>query len=168
MKKWIAMAAVLLLVFSCVSVYAETVTDIKEFTASNKFDLLLATDVFINDDAEMDDKGNLPETIEKGAVCIQGCFGSIDMSKSEAEPFVTGFDPENIFSMTLAKDCVVLMPKDWTNPVENMAIEDPASWCEAIMAETDPDKRAVYLPFYASFEFNDNGELTKLEYCYMP
>ncbi|MEG2702902.1 MAG: hypothetical protein RSA65_09815 [Clostridia bacterium] len=163
MKKWMALATILVLVFSCALAGAEAAPDVSEYVASNGYDLLYVTDIFINEDSEVD------AAVDK-VVYVQGCFGTIDMSKGEAEAANIGFDENDTFTLSLAKDCVVLMPKDWTNPVENVQIDDPQLWCEALMeaAAKASFEKPDGLDFYATFEFNEAGELTKLTYDYLP
>lgn len=169
MKKLIAIIGVLVLTLACASAGAEATYDAHEYVLATGYDLLYVTDIFSNDDAEMDENGDFLGGDNNG-VFVQGCFGTVDMSQGEANAVDIGFDSDQVFTMSLAEGCVVLMPKDWSNPVENVVIDDPQSWCEAFMeASADGSPDAVYpRDFYALFELNDNSDLIRLEYCYMP
>lgn len=157
MKKVLALMAVLLLIVP--AALAEPVSDINP----EGYDQLLVLDIFKNADAEPDENGDFPEDVPTQVV-VQGCFGSIDLSQGDHEPEFMGFDQsENgIHSFGLAENCEVLMPIDIMNPVDNAPCEDLAEWFMNVR-DTWED-----FDFYAKFELNEDGDLTKLEYVYYP
>lgn len=140
----------------------------------NGYDLLMVTDIFTNDDSEAGESGE--EGARAESLTLQGVFGAIsyptiDDSVSEGESegmTMVGFDPEDTVSLTLAANGELWMPKDMLNPVENEKIDDLQAWYDAAqaqMADYLAEGQSSY-SFYAQFEMNDDGELTKLEYCY--
>ena len=140
----------------------------------NGYDLLKITDVFTNDDSEMGE-GDV-EIPHAESLTLQGAFGAItyptlDDTASEGESEgmeMAGFAPEDTVCLTLAENCELWMPEDLLNPVENIRIDDLQAWYDAAnvqMADYLAEDEGSY-SFYATFEMNDDGELTKLEYCY--
>ncbi len=127
------------------------------------YDRLLVLDIFSNDDAELDENGDFPEVVTP-EVTVQGCFGSIDLSQGEDAPQFQGFDEsgDGVYALGLAENCEILMPTDMMDPVENAPCEDLVAWFLKVREERDD------FTFYASFELDENGDLTKLEYEYHP
>ena len=138
------------------------------------YEFLRVTDIFTNDDSEIGENGE--EIPHAESLTVQGVFGAFKYPSAddtapagESEGMETlGFDPENTVSLTLAADCEILMPADLTNPVENVSIDDLQAWYDAANERVKADlaEGESRYAFYATFEMNDEGELTKLEYCY--
>ncbi len=158
MKKFLCLLTVLLLALPCVSV-AESDAE------SNPFDLLLVTDIFTNDDAEMDADGNYPDHVEP-SLTVQGCFGTIG-GEIECEYESQGFDLNDIRAFGLAEGCVLLLPLDLMNPVEVSPVTDLQAWYDAAQADYAEFGDGPYT-FYALYELDDDGNLLRLEYCYLP
>ena len=74
-----------------------------------------------------------------------------------------GFDLKEVYSFSLADDCVLLMPADLANPVENAACKDLQAWYDAACKKLFDN-----FYFYAYYKLNDKDELTRLEYVYLP
>lgn len=140
------------------------------------YKLLHITDVF-TPDPELDENDE-PIESEEGPV-IQCSFGDIDLT-DESDPQFIGFEREGqddgsdeeekdpfdgeTFTLGLSPDCELLLPTDFENPTENheVAIEDFEDWA----AELSEIKGGI--DFYATFEMDDDGNITKLEYFWTP
>ena len=139
----------------------------------NGYDLLQVTDIYTNDDSEYVENGN--QTPSAASLTIQGSFGSITFPSGEVTGAYeyerldqAGFDPEETVCLTLAEGCEIWMPADPLYPTENVKVDDLQAWYDAanvLLAEYLAEGESS-LSFYAAFEMNDDGELTKIEYCY--
>ena len=139
----------------------------------NGYDLLKVTDVFISGDSELDEDGNYLQQPE--ALVIQGSFGTILYPPADVERAyendgmeLVGFAPEDTVCLSLAANCEIWMPKDLLNAVENAKIDDLQAWYDAAKVQMAdylaPDEGSY--SFYAQFEMDGDGDLTKIEYCY--
>lgn len=126
-----------------------------------EYNMILVTDIFTNTDAEAGEKGDFPET--EPQLTLQGTFGTIDMSHGEWDMEFIGFDLKEVYSFSLADDCVLLMPADLANPVENALCKDLQAWYDAACKKLFDN-----FYFYAYYKLNDKDELTRLEYVYLP
>ena len=126
-----------------------------------EYNMILVTDIFTNTDAEADEKGDFPET--EPQLTLQGTFGTIDMSHGEWDMEFIGFNLKDVYSFSLAVDCVLLMPADLTNPAENARCKDLQKWYDEAC-----EKLFDHFYFYAYYTLNDKDELTRLEYVYLP
>lgn len=139
----------------------------------NGFDMLLVTDIFTNDDAEYDDdeddKDDQQDDEPLDDTSVQGCFGTVDMSLGEAEHQNMGFDQTDIRTFGLDDHCELLMPADIMNPVENVRITDLQAWYDDAKAALQYDEGSTdAYSFYAFYQMDEDGELTRLEYVYFP
>lgn len=151
MKKLISLISVLALLLCCAAAVAEETEDMREFYNPEGYDMLFVSDIF---------------TGEGESQIVQGCFGTVDMTNGEDQMEYVGFDRENVFSLVFAEGAVIEMPDDLMNPVENLPIatfDDLDAWFDGFM-EAYPYEEG----FYATFEMNEEGELTSLSYCYLP
>ncbi|MBO2516022.1 MAG: hypothetical protein CW338_01925 [Clostridiales bacterium] len=148
MKKAICLLAALMLLCSCA--LAEVVyngpTEAAMQLNPNGYDRLRVVDIFSNTD----------EGIDSG-VCVQGCFGTINMD-DELDPDFIGFDYGDIRVMGLADNCEIWMPADVMNPVENVRVEDLEGWFSDFGRNE----------FYAEFEIDEAGDLVYLAFIYYP
>ncbi|MDD3409821.1 MAG: hypothetical protein PHY12_03335 [Eubacteriales bacterium] len=178
MKKLLCLltAAVLL---ACSAAFAE-----EEPLYPEGYNLLLVTDVFPSGDDELyeekteEELSNAPER-----TLLQGTFGALSAAPAtdaaqeselapEADPAAAseliGFDKSDIHTFWVAENCVILLPKDPLDPTEIVQIDDLQAWYDhanEVMADYFDEGQGSY-EFYATFEMNDEGDLTKLEYQY--
>ena len=139
------------------------------------YKLLHITDVF-TPDPETDEENNPVEG--ESLPVVQGSFGDIDMT-DESDPQFIGFEKEaegdedeesndsydgETFTLGLAPDCELLLPTDFENPTENskVDIKDFEAWA----AKLSEVKGGI--DFYATFEMDDDANITKLEYFWTP
>ena len=126
-----------------------------------EYNMILVTDIFTNTGAEAAEDGKFSET--EPQLTLQGTFGTIDMSHGEWDMEFIGFDLKEVYSFSLADDCVLLMPADLANPVENAPCKDLQAWYDAACKKLFDN-----FYFYAYYKLNDKDELTRLEYVYLP
>lgn len=167
MRKLLAsFLALMLCVAPVAALGAEDANDYLASINPNGYDMLMITDIFTNEDSELyDDEAEAPAA----SLTVQGCFGTVDMSQGEDAAENVGFDSDDVYSFGLAEDCEMLMPADIMNPVENVRIEDLQAWYDGAKAalQFDETSEEAYV-FYAYYEMNQDGNLTRLEYVYFP
>lgn len=114
---------------------------------------------------------------EVALTVVQGCFGEVDASKGEADMELIGFDEADVYTLEMTRDCVVLMPNDFMNLVENVPCDDPVAWFrdfsekyyDIVGRDTlDEDGERIVYTALANFEMDEDGRITRLEYCYLP
>ena len=162
MKKRLFAAALMLLVLclaaGCEKVPAEPAAqpeqeDMRLVYNPEGYEVLYVTDVF---------------TGEEGLQAVQGTFGKVDMEEGEDDIGFIGFDPEKTVTLTLAEGAVIEMPEDVLSPMENSPLssfEELEAWFDGFLGEVGD---WGIDGFHAIFEMNEAGELTSLEYLYMP
>ena len=100
------------------------------------------------------------------AIVVNGCFGDFQLSDAdgEADLDVSGFDEENPVELSLAEDCVVLMPVDLNeNVITNLPCQDILQWfAEQSGGEAEP------FTFYAVITLDETNQVTQLAYQYFP
>ena len=127
------------------------------------YGLLYVTDMFITEDSEADENGDFPPAVQE--LIVQAAFGDVTGEADETE--LVGFDDEAVCALGVAEGCAFLLPADLNNPVENAPCANPAKWFAdastwyVAMAEDS-------FGFFATFELDANGDLTRLEYAYFP
>ncbi|MDO4546757.1 MAG: hypothetical protein Q4D04_01525 [Clostridia bacterium] len=133
---------------------ADGVYDIPE-----QYDILYVTDIFTLGDAEpgYEDEPQVSQLV------VQGCFGTIVSLESDDGPVMDGFDENDVYSLSVSEKCVFLMPTDVEEILDNESVDDIEEWYNSFYKE-----KAMGEEFYAYYELDDEGELTFLEYVYLP
>ena len=168
MKKLLCLLILLTLTVSATAMGEENLQD---YLTQNGYDMLLISDVFTNTDSEADENGDYADAAP--TLILQGCFGKLDYSENEDGLYV-GFDCENgseVYALGLAENCVLLLPKDVTNPDENVEVTDLQAWYdqakEALELTTNLTQSGT-LYVYVKVELNDMDELTRIEFVSLP
>ena len=137
MKKLICLLLAALLLFSAAC--AET-KDMRLCLNPNEYTLIEVVDYWYDDD------GNEHN--------VQGTFGDYIM---ELEAF-EGFDPEDVYTLTLSPDAVIELPNA-DGEIVSATTADLDAFVDAMRSSDAP------ISFYCDFEMDENGVLTKLVYC---
>lgn len=117
-------------------------------------EFLHVTDIFVPDGGD--------------APVVQGCFGNIDFSNGEWDMEFVGFDPEETYTLALADGAVLEMAEDPTNPITNVVVEDLSAWYEGYKAAFLNGDESAEAGFYATYELDEDGNLARLSYVYLP
>lgn len=139
------------------------------------YNLLKIVDIFTNNDSETgEDVENLLLQATLGALGTDTTEdAALDSEAEDEDGFdpeteLIGFDMDDVYTFGLAEGCEILLPADPLDPTEIVQIDDLQAWYDKaneIMADYFDEGQTSY-EFYATFEVNDVGDLTKLEYLY--
>ncbi|MBQ3079493.1 MAG: hypothetical protein IJC48_05770 [Clostridia bacterium] len=98
-----------------------------------------------------------------GIVCIEGSFGDYAFPADEENLVFVGFDEENPVTVSLAEDCKIKLFADFDNLNNLVEVEDLLAWYEDAC-----ELLGFSFSFHAVPEMNENGQITSLEYFYIP
>lgn len=124
------------------------------------YDLLHVTDIFTPDGED---------GVEDDSVVLQGCFGTIDMSKGEADMEYIGFDESETYTLVVRPDAVIEVVTDPENVAKTSVITtaDLLEWHANYKKGFGGDFE-IEGDFYASFELDEEDAITRLTYVYLP
>lgn len=97
---------------------------------------------------------------------LQGCFGDISLANGEENAEIIGFDDTGdfVFPLVIAEDCVIEMPMSLMELGDNVSVTR-----DQLMDIVSEVREALNMvDFYCEVEMNEEGELTRITYVYMP
>lgn len=107
---------------------------------------------------------DMEEGIDREIYCVDGYLGALDFSHGEADLRYVGFEQDDFVRLTLADDAVIVVPTDMMELNEYAPLENPEAFFNWV--DTLPDEFREML--YFTYELNENDDVVKIEYCYIP
>ncbi len=148
MKKFFSIILVGLLLFSVAVAGAEAQDARESFDPNpNHYTLMKVFDAYID---------------EEGDYVVQACFGDYNFDNDQS-PDKLGFDDEEVYTLILHKDAAIEMPPNMDDD-DNVAVtaDQFMDMVSQLREENSLDH------FFCDFEMDDDCQLTKLVYYYMP